>query len=171
MSITIPRGTKIYLTRKQPGSRATVTGSELSLKIDRHLPNDILYVLYDVKIGPVVIIPKGTAVLGDWITETVPCPAAQLQLSKIFINGERRDILADSDIFHTITTYNINEVMDANVVQSALIYHSTANITRRIVNVKCRTKVLEEGEPDLHILYMNINTREIPVVLLEDFIV
>ena len=162
MSRTVLRGTTMYLTRK-------TQGIDLSLKLDKCLPNDVLYVLYDVKVGTTVIIPKGTAVMGDWVTETMPIIGAQLQLSKIFINGQSQDIIADSDVFCTTTTYNINEVSNANVVQGVLTYLSTANMARRIVNVKCRTKVLEDSSLNEQITYLNIKTSEIPVTLLEDF--
>jgi hypothetical protein len=118
------------------------------------------------------VIPRGTIVIGDWITETMPFIAAQLQINKIVIGGEEFDFLADSEFFCTMTKYNRSEVHNANVVQGILTYLSTANVPRRIVNTRCQTTVLaDEIERGELITYVNIKTIEIPVTLLEDFAV
>jgi len=161
MGEVIPKGTRIYLTKKIPGN-------ELSLKLDTNLLNDNLYVLYDVKIGPQIVIPKGTRVVGDWITQTTPDIAAQLQLSQIYINGNSQPICADSNIIRSLTVYNGADINYANTVKTDLVYRSTANIIRRIVNVQCKIKVLSDTNNNI-VSYLSINTTEIPVELLEDF--
>lgn len=80
--------------------------TKLFIKPDKILLNNKLYVIYDCLINGHVIIPKGSTVIGDWITENDP-PSAQLQLTKIFINGLEYSISAFSTVFEKII-YGIN---------------------------------------------------------------
>lgn len=157
------KDTQIYLTKINPGH-------ELSIKLDTNLLDDTLHTLYDVKVGTNIVIPRGSKVKGNWISETVPVIAVQLQLTSICIDGGWVPIMADSEIFRSTTLYNINEVHNANNIRRLLTFKSTANIIRRVVDVRCQTKVLpdtlllHDGE-----LYVSIFTDEIQVTLLKDF--
>jgi len=161
----------MYLTRTHPNFGYTDIGDILALRVDKNFLGDILYVLYDVKVGARVVIPKGTAVLGDWITESYPCVAAQLQVTDIFFDGIRFPVAADSEIYRNLTLYGRHDVHNANHVDGLITYRSTANICRRIVNVRCRTKVLFDDERRDQLLYLRIDTNEIPVTFLDDFVI
>jgi hypothetical protein len=76
---TIPAGTHIYLTRKP--------NHLFYIKPDKSLLNDSLYVLYDVRVDGVTLIPRGTRVCGDWVTESFPNVAAQFQMNRIYLVG------------------------------------------------------------------------------------
>lgn len=165
MSFTIPRDTQIYVTKKTPGFA-------LSVRLDTTLVDDTLYTLYDVKLGTQVIIPRGTRVMGNWVTESLPIPSIQLQLTKICFEGTWIPIIADSDVFETVTIYNRDEVHNPRSIRQLLTYKSTANIYRRVVNIRCHITTLpDENVPQFDVLYMNVQTDEIPVSLLEDFVV
>ena len=75
--------------------------TKLFIKPDTILFNNKLYVIYDCLVNGQIIIPKGSTVIGDWITENDP-PSAQLQLTKIFINGVEYPISAFSLVFEKI---------------------------------------------------------------------
>ena len=68
----IPGDTRIFLTR--------YATQELHLRPMLQWP-DILYVLYDVLVEGIVIIPRGSKVYGTWISDNDPRIAAQFQLS------------------------------------------------------------------------------------------
>ena len=160
MTITIPAGTRIYLTRFPP--------YRFNIQPDKTILNDSLYVLYDVRVNGLTIIPRGTRVLGDWVTESDPTIAAQLQITKIFLCGRvGQDICADSDLIGTITEYNAAEVNDADYLSNQLTYISTSNKIRRIIRRPCKVSVLLDYNPDT--VYIQIFTKEIPVILIDDF--
>ena len=161
MSLLIPAGTKIYLTREPP--------YELYIKPDTTLANDTLYVAYDVKIDGAIVIPRGTRVIGDWITETTPTIASQLQLTKICLNGGSHTITADSEIFEVLSEYNSAEVNGTNVFTQTLSYQSVANIRRRIVKFPCQIKVLLDEQ--LNTQYIQIFAKEITVSVLADLVI
>jgi hypothetical protein len=156
----IPEGTRIYLTKKKPYI--------LYIQPDKTLINDNLYVAYDVRIDGRTIIPKGTRVVGDWVTESFPSIAAQLQVSRIYLQGAERQFIADSDIIETVSNYNNSEVSNANYFHKKNNYASTSNINRRIANVKCCVRTLLDNNPDTP--YLEIDTQEIPVTVIQDFI-
>ncbi len=168
MSITVPAGTRVYLTKNEDPTFA------LYIKPDITFANDNLFVAHDVKIGTITAIPKGTRVSGDWITESTPVLAAQLQTHTIFFTRKGIEFKADSDPIQTVTVLNPEEVGDANVVVKQADYRSVANITRRIVTVRCQTFPLPDdiSPADIPIgTYLNINTQEIPVTLIADLII
>ena len=134
---------------------------------NRVLINDSLYVAYDVKVYGDVVIPRGTRVLGNWVTESKPSIAAQLQLTKIFLDAQGEPISADSDVFECLDDYNNDEVENANYLYQQNKYLSTANIVRRIVKFNCKVKTLSDNDRDT--LYIEILTKEIPVTLTRDF--
>ena len=154
-SFSLPIGTRIYLTKKPP--------YELYLKPDVNILNDSLYLLYDVRISGTTVIPKGTRITGDWITETNPSIAAQLQLNKIYLHGSGQSISGYSAMYETITEYNVNEVNNSNYLYGISSYTSTANIPRRIVKIPCDTRILADN--NLNSVYIDIFTKEIPVTL------
>jgi len=165
MSITIPRDVQIYVTKTTPGVA-------LSVRLDTTLVDDTLHTLYDVKMGTDVVIPRGTRVMGNWVTESEPVPAIQLQLTKICFDGGWIPIKADSNVFETVTFYNRHEIHNPKSVRRLLTYKSTANIYRRIVNVRCHVTTLPDNfDPNFEIPYMNIHTDEIPVTLLENLVI
>jgi hypothetical protein len=156
----IPAGTRIYLTKKY--------NPVLYIQPDKTLVNDNLYVAYDVKINGQVVIPKGTRVLGDWVTESSPTIAAQLQLTKIYLHGSGQDISADSDVIEAISEYNDREVNNTGYLYKINQYHATSNITRRIVKFQCRIKTLLDDNRNT--IYLELYTKEIPVILTSDFV-
>ena len=89
MVIKLSAGTRIYLTKKKHHT--------LYIQPDKTLVNDNLYVAYDVRVNGETVIPKGTRVVGDWVTESIPSIAAQLQIKKIYLQGSGQDINADSE--------------------------------------------------------------------------
>ena len=168
MSITVPIGTRVYLTKNKDPSNA------LFIKPDRTFPNDNLYVAYDVKIGSITAIPKGTRVMGDWITESTPVLAAQLQTSTIYLTRTGLNFRADSDPIETITVVNPQEVGGANVIIKDAEYRAPSGIIRRIVTVRCKTFPLLDDITPADIpngIYLDINTREIPVTLVSNLII
>lgn len=177
----IPAGTRIYLTKKNHFT--------LYIQPNKTLVNDNLYVAYDVKVDGIVVIPRGTRVIGDWVTESSPEFAAQLQLSRIYLRGVPRDaqlfsegqtsdcntsysegqaIMADSDVINAISEYNNRDVNYATHLYKQNQYKATSNITRRIAKFQCHVKTLFDN--NLNSVYLEIMTKEIPVTLLEDFI-
>ncbi len=161
MAIKIPAGTRMYLTKKIPHN--------LYIQPDTTLLGDNLYVAYDVKIDGQIIIPIGIRVQGDWITESNPTVAAQLQVNKIYLSGTGQIVKADSDIYEELTEYNSREVENANHLHETLGYRSTANIYRRIIAVHCKIKVLNDDF--LNLLYIEIPTKEIPVTFIADVVI
>lgn len=168
MSITIPTGTRIYLTKEKCGPRA------LFIKPDTTLINDDLVLAHDVKVGTVTALYKGTRVRGNWVTESLPVIAAQLQTTKIFLNIYGQDFFADSAPIQTVTVINPAEVDGVNTVIENAEYKSPSNIIRRIVTVKGKTFALQDDLNDFDVTtgtYLNINTREIPVTLRSDLVI
>lgn len=153
-------GTRIYLTKRRP--------HELYIQPDKTLENDSLYVAYDVRTDGQTVIPRGTRVTGNWVTESNPAIAAQLQVTRIYLQGSGQEIKADSDVIEATSDYNNREVENASHLYKFNQYRSTANIVRRAVKVNCRLKVLKDNRVDS--LYLAILTKEIPVTLTTDFI-
>jgi hypothetical protein len=156
----IPAGTRIYLTKKLP--------HELYIQPDKTLVNDNLFVAYDFRIDGETLIPKGTRVVGDWVTESNPSIAAQLQLTRIFLQGSGQQISADSDVIEAVCDYNNREVNNAGYLIKQYQYRASSNITRRIARTQCKVKTLLDDNRNT--LYLEIMTKEIPVTLTEDFI-
>lgn len=156
----IPAGTRIYLKKRRP--------HKLCIQPDKTLMNDNLYVAYDVRINGTTVIPKGTRIVGDWVTESSPTLAAQLQLSRIYLKGSGQPIMADSDVIESISDYNGREVSNAGYLYKQNQYRSTSGIVRRIANLNSSPRCLLDNHKDT--LYLEIFTNEIPVTLLEDFI-
>jgi len=156
----IPAGTRIYLTKPY--------NHTLYIQPDKTLVNDNLYVAYDVRVDGQTVIPKGTRVQGDWVTESNPTIAAQLQLTRIYLQGAGQQITADSDVIEAVSEYNNNEINNASYLYKTLQYRATSNITRRIVNFYCKVKTLLDDHRDT--LYLEIYTKEIPVTLTSEFI-
>lgn len=160
-NIKLPIGTKIYLTKKNAGT--------LYIKPDMTLLNDNLYVAYDVKINGIIVIPKDTRVVGDWITESAPSFAAQLQLTRIFLEGSGQVINADSSVFDLINEFNGKEINNAGFLYQTAKHKFKTGVNRRIVKFQCRTKTLSDN--NLNSKYIEINTLEIPVTITVDFII
>lgn len=156
----IPAGTRIYLTKKNKFS--------LYIQPNKTITNDNLYVAYDVRVDGVTVIPKGTRVTGDWVTESMPGLAAQLQINWIFLSGSGQEIHADSEIIGCLTNYNGREVGRTPYFYKNKEYKSSGNITRRIAKVGLHHKTLMDNNLDT--IYLEISTHEIPVILTEDFI-
>lgn len=159
MALTIPAGTHIYLSRYPP--------YEFYIQPDQTILNVTMYVKYDVRVNGITIIPRGTRVTGDWVTESTPTVAAQFQLSKIFLTREGQKISADSRVIEATSLYNDLEVENAKSLSKIMTYRSTANINRRIVDVLCQVKTLLDN--DLNTTYLQIFTKELPVVLTSGF--
>lgn len=168
MSITIPRGTRIYLTKNKGPEHAVY------IKPGTTLNKDNMYIAHDIKIGPVIVIRKGTRVSGDWITELNPSIVGQLQINKIYFNSRGQDFFADSDPIRTTTIINPAEIDNANNIIKNADYRSISNIPRRIVTVKCKTYALLDSVGNYCTpleTYLNINTNEIPATVISDLII
>ena len=161
MITKIPAGTRLYLTKKN--------NHILCIQPDMTLFDDIMYVAYDIKIDGKVAIPKGTRVVGDWVTESCPTHVAQLQLHKIYLKGSGQDFSADSDVLEDVSNYNSSELCGAEYMYKQLHYKSIANIMRRIIKSKFKTKTLADNNRDTS--YLEINTKEIPASFTSDFII
>lgn len=155
----LPAGTRIYLTKKYH--------HPLYIRPDHTLGNDTLYVAYDVRSNGVTVIPRGTRVKGDWVTESRPVPVAQLQLTRIFLNPVGQEISADSEVIEDLSGYNRGEVDNVSHLYKINQYRSTSNLIRRIVDVNYYVKTLLDE--DINTPYLEIYTKEIPVTLTEDF--
>lgn len=136
-------GTRIYLTR--------APYLTINIKPGTIVLEDILFVLYDVKIDDCVVIPRGTMVIGDWVTEAYPIPSAQLQLTKMFLCEEFK-ICADSDIYEAPIDDVIPDVLDLNPVT-------------RVVRLPWRVHMIMDGPLGP---YLEIDGKEIPVTLTMD---
>lgn len=156
----LPAGTRIYLKKKRP--------YPLYIQPDKTLINDNLYVAYDVRFNGSTVIPKGSRVVGDWVTESHPIIAAQLQVHRIYIYGYKHHIAADSDVIEATSDYNCREVNNASYLYQRYQYRASSNIKRRIADLHCRIKTLLDHH--LNTIYLEIFTKEIPITLLEDFI-
>jgi hypothetical protein len=168
MSITVPAGTRMYLMKNTDPSYA------LYIKPDTTLLNDNLYVAHDVKIGQITAIYKGTRVVGNWVTESIPVVAAQLQTTKIYLDRAGQDFFADSCPIQTVTILNPAEVDGVNTVFKNADYKSPSGITRRIVTVRNRTFSLPDDIDECNIAagtYINISTREIPITVIRDLVI
>lgn len=160
MPFKIPSGTKIYLTKKNP--------IKLYIQPDTTILNDCLYFAYDLRINGITIIPKGTCVIGDWVTESNPTIAAQLQLNTIFINGLEQPISADSNVYENLSAFNVDEINNALYLYKIMDFHSPANIIRRIVKT-CQIQILYDN--NLNKYYIEIPTIEIPLTITSDTII
>lgn len=156
----IPAGTRIYLTKKR-------SNHVLCIQPDTIILDDTLYVKYDVKVGGRVVIPKSTRVCGNWITESVPCIAAQLQVTKIYLQGSGQAINADSDTYERVSDYNSGEINDVGYMYRQNHYKSSSGIPRRIARYGNVHHPLVDN--NRYSSYIEIDTREIPVTLLTDF--
>ncbi|BCS83401.1 hypothetical protein QLL95_gp0722 [Cotonvirus japonicus] len=154
----IPAGTRMYLTKKN--------NHKFYIQPDKTLVNDNLYVAYDVKIAGIVVIPQGTRVIGNWVAESSPSIAVQLQLTKIFLHGSGQDISADSDLMDNVVDYNVNELNGACYLYKQKHYRATSNLYRRIVNTRCNVKTLPDNNRNM--IYVEADTQEIPVTLTKD---
>lgn len=159
--IKLDVGTTIYLEKKP-------NFNTLSIKPDKILNNDSLYVKYDYKINSQIIIPKGTRVIGDWVTESVPEVGAQLQVKQIFLCDGGQEFLADSDFITSCTFYNNKQTKNASHLYNQYNYKSVANINRRIVNIHSKPITLPDSK--LNTIYIEIPVDEIPVHLIKDFV-
>ena len=117
---------------------------------------DILYVLYDVLVEGIVIIPRGSKVYGTWISDNDPRIAAQFQADKIEIMGSMYDIQMDTDVYDQYSYFNNREVNDSDIIQTRK-YPGTNRRFAIFGNVK---KSLLDNCKDT--LYIKIDTKEIP---------
>ncbi|UFX99803.1 hypothetical protein QKC54_gp0684 [Megavirus baoshan] len=152
----IPAGTRIYLTKDKTNNFYIQTGTTLL--------NDNLYVAYDVKIDGKIVIPKSTRVTGNWITQTVPEPAAQLQLDKIYLSGSGQNISADSDIITSVRHFKNarNSFMYKHKYRPSVSAYN--NITHTIYKDSTSPEYINGST------YLEVNSKEISVILTQDFI-
>ena len=156
----LAEGTRIYLKKKKP--------FPLYIQPDKTLVNDTLYVAYDVRENGITVIPKGSRVIGDWVTESRPTIAAQFQLTRVYINGCGQDIKGDSEVIEATSDYNDREVCNVGHLYKQLEYRGSSNIKRRIADIGCRVKTLLDNH--LNTIYLEIFTKEIPITLTQDFV-
>ena len=150
MSIRIPTNTKMYLTNKNKNN--------LYVKQNTTLININLYVAYDLKINGITIIPKGTRVLGDWITSNI----AQFIVHKIFLKGNGQIMSAESDYYNKLINY------DQNVSHFYKSRNLIANKNQRIM----KYNYLNQFQFDSQITtnYVEIDQTEITVSFTSDFV-
>ena len=130
--------------------------------------NDDLYVAYDVRINGELIIPKGTRVQGDWVTETNPNFAAQLQINNIYLQQSGQRFNADSDVINTYNIYNDDELNANGYVYKTRNYKAKSNLARRIVDNKFHMRPLLDYNKN--VILIEIHTVEIAVTLTVDFV-
>jgi len=160
MNSTIPSETKIYLRRDQPYT--------LYLKPDVNLQNQQLIVKYDYRLNGVTLIPRGSKVICEWLSESEPFVSAHLSLNSICLNGALIDISAVSGDYQNVSYFNDAEVSNAPFLYNIMTEKSVSNKTRRIVEVNCRTKILYDR--DVNTPYIEIPTNEIVVTLDDDLV-
>ena len=160
----LPAGTRFYLTK--------YANKIMSLAPDDAILSQNMFVAYDVRMGGSTIIPKGTRVVGDWITESategVPMSTAQFQAHEIYLQRSAQEILADSDVFQDNTYYNRDELEGSVVVYQCAPVRTRCQIPRRSIQCNCKIKILEDKTPDSQ--YIVVDTTEVPMTLLEPFI-
>jgi len=157
----LPAGTRMYLNKR-------CDSYPLYIKPDHIVENDNLYVAYDVRVNDQTVIPRGTRIVGDWITESSPVPAAQFQMKRIYLQPSGQDIVGDSDVFEALGAYNRAEVENAGHLYKLNEYKSVANLIRRTVYVRCFVQTVSNTA--LNSIYLDIATKEIPITLSEDFV-
>jgi len=155
----IPAGTRMYITSSRPHN--------IYIQPDTTLIDEVMHVRYDVRIDGQTVIPRGAIIIGDWVTESIPSIAAQFQSKQIQYANIVKDIRADSEVIEAITEYNHGEVNNASHLRKTLDYISVANIRRRVINFQCKVRILTDYI--LNSVYLEIFTKELPIVLLEDF--
>lgn len=163
----VPAGKIIYLKKKN--------NDTLCIRPGKILLNDNLYVAYDVKINGIVVIPKNSRVQGDWITEHTPSIAAQFQMSKIYmphtysskISTTGKEISGESRVIEYTDIYNNDDVRNADYFFLKKSIITSGNVTHRIIELGCKIKTLPDNMLDS--VYLEINTKEIPVILSKDF--
>lgn len=153
-------GTCIYLTKKNK--------QKLYIQPEKTIVNDNLYVAYDVRVDGVTVIPKGTRVVGDWVTESTPVIAAQLQINWIYLSGSGQEIQGDSEMICSLTDYDSREIGCIPFMSKNRQYHSPSNITRRMTTIGLHSKTLLDNRRDM--IYLEIDTTEIPIILTKDFL-
>lgn len=158
---TLPAGTRIYLTKRRNNHVICIQPGSTIL-------NDTMYVKYDVKCDGAIVIPRGTRIVGDWVTESAPTVAAQFQANQIYLHPAGQSIMADSDVIDSKCIYNSAEVSDAAVMYKINRYRSSSNVKRRIVKIGCRVKTLLDNNRKT--TYLEISTVEIPIILSSDFV-
>lgn len=156
----IPAGTRIYLAKKNR--------CYMSIKPDMVITDVTLYVIYDVRINGQTVIPRGTRVSGDWVSESLPTIAAQLQINKIHFPTGTMDFFADSDVYESVTFYKNSEIGENTYNLSGIGNKPiTTNTFRRIVDIDCKIGILQDANPST--IYIEIPTSEIAVDLIQDF--
>ena len=161
----IPAGKTIYLTKNNCDI--------LYIKPGKTVINDTMYVAYDVKIGDLVVIPKGTRVQGDWVTEHTPELAAQFQLTSIYFpipnsfQFTRHHITGDSMIIARSAAFNLQDVEYHDYFYQKATINMSKSVTHRIVEIGHKTKTLDDSILDT--VYVEIDTKEISVILSSDF--
>jgi hypothetical protein len=156
----ILEGTCIFLTRKHK--------CNMYIQPGKTIIEDNLYVAYDVRVDGITAIPKGTRVIGDWVTTFEPEIGAQLRIHWIFLSGSGQEIQGDSDVFRKLSFYDSREVAKIPFMDKTKKCKSVANIVRRSATVGLHSKTLLDNRCDL--TYIEIDAREIPVYLTRDFL-
>lgn len=156
----LDRGTRIYLTK--------YTSEYLYIRPNSVINDESLYVMYDVKDNDIVVIPRGTRIVGDWIAETRPHIAAQFQARRIYLENGLQDIHADSIPITDLVLYSDSEIMNNNFLKKKLHYISKSNVERRIIKMGHQSKIL--SDENLDTIYIEIFPHEIILTLLKDFI-
>lgn len=160
-SLTIaPIGTELYLKRD--------LSYTLYLKPDVTLKAQPFIVKYDCRINGITVVPRGTQVVGEWISLSVPSTKAYLKLTLICDSGSYRPISAVSGEYTNVALFNSIEVNNVSHLYNIMTEKSSANKIRRIVEISCQTKILVDRNVDSP--YIEIPTNEIVVTLDADLV-
>lgn len=158
MAISIPSGKTFYLKKEPP--------YVLCLKPDITLENQTYIVKYDCNINGVTIIPRGTKIIGNWITQSTPSISAYFDVKLICQNNTLTSINAISRYYNDITQFNDIEVYNADYFLLVLNETSQSNLVRRGIQVNCREKILNDN--NLNSTYITVPTNEIAVTVYEN---
>lgn len=159
MPVIVPVGTRIYLTKR--------TNFNFVMPLDTAIIDDVFFVAYDIKINGIVIIPRGTRVWGDWVSEIDGDVNVQLQLSKIYLGGIPRAICADSEVISAAIAVPPIEPVSPSI--AALLNKQAVTNLYRVPVGYCQCVVTYD--PIAAVLWLNVRFRELPVTIIVDFII
>lgn len=153
----IPAGYEIYVTKHN--------ASYIYIQPGKKILSDSLYVIYDVKIDGYTIIPKGTRIEVNWVSEIHPEVAVQIQLTKIFLQGSGQNIIGQSDVMkHTIELDSIELENSPYIIE----YDCKFKSNNSLMKFNCNKKRLLINRKNS--TYLTINAKEIKIILIEDYI-
>lgn len=153
----IPAGTNIYVSKQNI--------SLIHIQPGQKILSDSLYVKYDVKVDGYTVIPKGTRIEVNWISEIKPQVAVQIQTTKIFLQGSGQEIVAHSEVMSDTTELDSIELENSPYI---LEYDCKFKCNNSLMKFNCSKKRLQRNRHNS--LYLTINAKEIKIILVQDYI-